>query len=496
MTPTLTSADLVTPRIGTGTKIAPNRPESGSTPNLDALMSAWVAIFQQQLAPAIPAPELTPAPERVELSLTRNAESTPDASDTKSSDVKTSASPATSLDSLLASSVKLVALPVSKANGDEVSDPLKAQPAAELTPKAIIAQPSGLTLLARRPAHLDIVEATKTTQPVAPSAASSVAPVITKNATVVAPQPPPGSLSEIKVPAGEWPALRTEVVLMRSIPQRIATKGNEVVAKFLSENSMSKVDPQRDATVEPTPEDEAVDPTSVRAEQAPSNDQSESPLDLTKKELPAQFPSPIPVEPHAPAPSLMAPTPPTRLETSPIDKAPPPPPETPVARPAPPPQIQQQPTPSAAKTISIRIPFTSPDTGQGAQHIDLIFQNRNNDLTLQLHSPTTEIQQRIEESMPTLMGKLQTADWTAKPSESSVVEPMPDSRKRAEAPANSSPNFASTAALAQSESSAQSGSRFDQNNSNRKEHPTQAQPGRNPKKDRAWQFEIDSETES
>ncbi len=494
MTPTLTSADLVAPRIGTGTKVAPNRSESEATSDLDALMSAWVAIFQQQLAPAIPAPEVTPAPERVELSLTRNAESTTDASDTKSSDVKTTASPSTSLDCLLASSVKLVALPVSKANGDEVSDPLKAQPAAELTLKAIVAQPSSLTLLARRPAHLDIVEPTQTTQPVAPSAASSVAPVITKNATVVAPQPPPGSLSEMNVPAGERPALRTEVVLTRSIPQRYATNGNEVVAKFLSENSMSKVDLQRDATAEPTPEDDAIDPTSVRAEQAPSNDQSESPLDLTKKELPTQFPSSIAVEPHGPAPSLMAPTPPTPIETSLIDKAPPP--EAPVARLAPLPQIQQQPTPSAAKTISIRIPFTSPGTGQTAQHIDLIFQNRNNDLTLQLHSPTTEIQQRIEESMPTLMGKLQTADWTAKPSESSVVEPMPGSRKPAEAPANSSPNFASTATLAQSESSAQSGSRFDQNNSNRKENPTQAQPGRNPKKDRAWQFEIDSETES
>ena len=450
MTPTLTSADLLAPRIATGTKVDVNRSESESTSDLDVLMSAWLAVFQQQLTPAIPEHEVPPPPERVELSLTRNVESTRDAIDTK-----TTAAPATSLDSLLAPSVKIVALPLAAASGDEASDPLKAAP-----PAALIA-----------------------------------APAIAKNTTVVAPLPTSGSLSELLVPTGERPALRTEVGLTRSIPQRFATKSNEVVAKFLSENSTPKPEPQPDSTAEPIQEEAAIDPAPARADQASRNDKPETPIELAAKELPTQSPSPLPAEPHAPAPVLAGSDPQARVEASLIAQAPVPPPEAPVARPAPPPP-QLQSTPTAAKTISIRIPFTSTGKGEGAQHIDLIFQSRNNDLTLQLHSPTTEIQQRIEESMPTLMGKLQTADWTAKPAESPVAEPMLDSRKRAETSTNSPLNFESTPALPQSESSAQSGSRFDQNTSNRKENPPQAQPGRNPKKDRAWQFEIDSETES
>ena len=463
-------------------------------------MSAWLAIFQQQFAPAIPQVDVTSPPERVELSLTRNVESTAIASDIQASDQKSTAAPATSLDSLLAPGVmpsaKLIAVPVAAASGDEASDPLKTEPAAELTPKNAVAQPSILALLTRLPFQSAILAVAETAQPLAPPAALIAAPALEKNTTAVAPRPTSGPLSELLAPTGELHALSTEIGLTRSIPQRFSTKSNEVVAKFLSENSTPKPEPQTDSTAEPIHEEEAVDLTPVRAEQAPRNDKPETPIEVAAKELPTQSPSPLPAEPHAPAAVLAGSVPQARVESSLIAQAPVPPTETPVARPAPPPP-QLQPTPTtAAKTISIRIPFTSTGKGEGAQHIDLIFQNRNNDLTLQLHSPTTEIQQRIEESMPTLMGKLQTADWTAKPAESSVAEPMLDSRKRAETSTNSPLNFESTPALAQSGSSAQSGSRFDQNTSNRKENPPQAQPGRNRKKDRAWQFEIDSETES
>ena len=548
MTPTLTFADLLAPRIALGAKVEANRSDPESTSGLDALMSAWVAIFQQQFAPAIPQSEVTPPPERVELSLTRKAESTPDASDLKTSDLKATATLSGPIDSLIGPSAELVALPVASSSGDQARGPRKSEPGSELTPKDPVTQPGETKAAAATTAPLDplialsampsvkhaelppaassdevsdppkakhasqstsraavaqpsipdLLVPAETAQPSAPPIASITTPAISKNTTVVAPRPTSRSLSELLVPAGEPPALRTVIGLTRTIPQRFATKSNEVVAKFLSENSRPKPELQIDSNAEPLPEQDAVDSAPKQTERATEHEKPETPIEVAAKEPPAQSSSPVPAEPHSPAPVMAVSVPPDRVEASFIGKAPVAQPEAPVARPAPPPQqpLQLQPTPAAAKTISIRIPFTSSGKGEGAQHIDLIFQNRNNDLTLELHSPTTEIQQRIEESMPTLVGKLQTADWTAKPNESSIAEPILDSRKRAESSANISRNFESAPPLAQSESSGQPGSRFDQNLSNRKENPTHAQPGRNRKKDRAWQFEIDSETES
>ena len=154
-----------------------------------------------------------------------------------------------------------------------------------------------------------------------------------------------------------------------------------------------------------------------------------------------------------------------------------------------------------AKTISIRIPLTDANlAGAGvAQHIDLVFNNRNSNLTLQFHSPSAEIQQRIEESMPSLLDKLQTADWTSKPREAGAGLSLPEApfeaRKRAEAflPTGQNPEPAQGLPLAAP--SGQQGSSLGDSSANRREQNAQNPAGRNRKKDQAWQSELDEQLE-
>ena len=154
-----------------------------------------------------------------------------------------------------------------------------------------------------------------------------------------------------------------------------------------------------------------------------------------------------------------------------------------------------------AKTISIRIPLTDASlagTGE-ARHIDLVFNSRNSNLTLQFHSPTAEIQQKIEESMPSLLDKLQTANWTSKLPEAGAVpgaaEATIEARKRPEAvlPAGLSPEPARDFSMASTAS--EQGSSLDDPSANRREQNSQNPAGRNRKKVQAWQSELDEQLE-
>lgn len=77
------------------------------------------------------------------------------------------------------------------------------------------------------------------------------------------------------------------------------------------------------------------------------------------------------------------------------------------------------PAPREAKTISIRIPLTegSANGGQATRHIDLVFQHRNQDLTLQFQAPSKEIQKNLEDSMSNLMNQLRSDNWVSKAAE-------------------------------------------------------------------------------
>lgn len=158
-------------------------------------------------------------------------------------------------------------------------------------------------------------------------------------------------------------------------------------------------------------------------------------------------------------------------------------------------------TTGEAKTISIRIPLTDTSlagTGE-ARHIDLVFNNRNSNLTLQFHSPSAEIQQRIEESMPTLLDKLQTADWTSKSPEvgaaPGAVEAGIEPKKRAETFLPTGMNTEAARDLSTAATSSQQGSNLDDSSANRREQQSHNSAARNRKKDQAWQTEFDEQLE-
>ena len=154
-----------------------------------------------------------------------------------------------------------------------------------------------------------------------------------------------------------------------------------------------------------------------------------------------------------------------------------------------------------AKTISIRIPLTDANlAGPGVpQHIDLVFNNRNSNLTLQFHSPSAEIQQRIEESMPSLLDKLQTVDWTSKPRDAGAGLNLPEApfevRKRAEVFLSTGQNPEPAQGLPLAAPSSQQGSSLGDSSANRREQNAPNTAGRNRKKDQAWQSELDEQLE-
>ncbi len=71
------------------------------------------------------------------------------------------------------------------------------------------------------------------------------------------------------------------------------------------------------------------------------------------------------------------------------------------------------------KTIAIRIPLSETNQSGAIKHLDIVFEQRRNDLTLQIHSPSQELQREVESAMPSLVEKLRGENWTAK-----AVEPV------------------------------------------------------------------------
>jgi hypothetical protein len=200
-----------------------------------------------------------------------------------------------------------------------------------------------------------------------------------------------------------------------------------------------------------------------------------------------------------------APTGTVREMPQPAPTSPPAPP--PPAKPAPAPRAPEPPTPlptpaaRESKTISIRIPLTDAQrsTGGVARHIDLVFHQRNQDLTLQFHSPSGEVQRRLEESMPSLLDKLKTEDWAASPQDAPrvalPVEPMLESRRRSDAMLPMSTPMESSR---ETGPTVQSGSQhygFDDApaEQNGQHHPQQQ--GRNRKREQAFQDEFDEQQE-
>ena len=451
------SAEAIAPRIGILAKAEVPRIGSKADEGIESLLSMWAAIFQQQITPIVP--EAAPPPTGdLELSLTKNANDTEKASDTTNAAGVATAS----------------------------AGPPPA-PAATLQPEAphVTAQaaPPFAAALAipLTPANLQNFQT-----PVAPAENSKV------------------PIQEANLVESEESTLRTTVSLKRNVAQRLGIRfapidfripkaalepdGNSVLSGKIA---MPVVEPSDDASVEAEP-----------LRELNSKDPSEQ--SLLVKEIVSE-PTRSTVEfgetPRtAAATTVVSPVPQLANEVS-VSGKPSPSPST-IAAPlrlAPPPPLIQEP-PRETTTISIRIPFTEAGVSNGTRHIDLVFQNKNNDLTLQFHSPSTDIQQRIEDALPALLDKLQTADWAAKPAEPLVAGPsadlLLDMKKRAEPLAAAVLNAEPKSTVNSGESTAQTGSRSDDPAPNRRESSPQSQTGRNRKKDQAWQFEIDAETEA
>jgi hypothetical protein len=69
------------------------------------------------------------------------------------------------------------------------------------------------------------------------------------------------------------------------------------------------------------------------------------------------------------------------------------------------------------KTIAIRIPLSESNVVGATRHLDIVFEQKRNDLTLQIHSPSLELQREVESAMPSLMERLRGENWSAKAAE-------------------------------------------------------------------------------
>ena len=69
------------------------------------------------------------------------------------------------------------------------------------------------------------------------------------------------------------------------------------------------------------------------------------------------------------------------------------------------------------KTIAIRIPLSEANAGGARRHLDIVFEQKRNDLTLLIHSPSLDLQREVESAMPSLMERLRGENWSAKASE-------------------------------------------------------------------------------
>ncbi len=341
---------------------------------------------------------------------------------------------------------------------------------------------------------------------------SEAAPESTVDEKVVTTNPAPTPTDGKLVPTVESPPLETVVNLKRKVSERILPKTASVeVQPAVNEpvEEPSKVEPASKLNLQPelakpaatTELPEAVVESESTAIEEPklaleptvpdSAPTREDPVLKAASEVPAPASAPQALEPAARA--ATGTTPP---------QAPPPAPAAQRTKPAFVPEPPPSPLASReAKTISIRIPLndSSAATGTPVRHLDLIFNQRNNDLTLQFNSPNTEIQSRIEESMPSLLNKLQTENWAARPAELSAGAAQTDlgldGRRRADSILPSANQFDSLREPVAIASTSPQGFHFDDSPADRENAQDQSQQGRSRKKEQAWQNEFDEQLE-
>ena len=328
----------------------------------------------------------------------------------------------------------------------------------------------------------------------------------------IAANPAPIPADSKVVPTIEPPPLETVVNLKRKVSERILPKTPTVDFQPAVDEPKQESSPAvPGASVNLKPE--LAEPTATTAPRDPNVEADATSNEAPKLALEQTVPDTTPVQDTpvlktsseaaspSPAPHSLEPAP--RTASGPTQAAPPPPAAaTQRTRAAFVPEAPPTPLASReAKTISIRIPLndSSAAIGAPARHLDLIFNQRNNDLTLQFTSPNTEIQGRIEESMPTLLNKLQTENWTARPAELAATVPQPDlgfdSRRRAESILPSSNQFDSMREPVVNAGTSSQGFNFDDSPADRKDAQNQSEQGRNRKKEQAWQNEFDEQLE-
>jgi hypothetical protein len=328
----------------------------------------------------------------------------------------------------------------------------------------------------------------------------------------VAANPAPIPADSKVTPTIEPPPLETVVNLKRKVSERILPKTPSVdiqpAVDEPKEESSTAV-PAASVNLKPELAEPAATSTprdpNVEAE-ATTNEAPKLALEQTVPEATPQPDAPVlktssEAASPSPAPHSLEPAP--RAASGPAPAPPPPPPAaTQRTRAAFVPEAPPAPLATReAKTISIRIPLndSSAAIGAPARHLDLIFNQRNNDLTLQFTSPNTEIQGRIEESMPTLLNKLQTENWTARPAELAATLPQPDlgfdGRRRAESILPSPNQFDSMREPVVNAGTSSQGFNFDDSPAERKDAQNQSEQGRNRKKEQAWQNEFDEQLE-
>ncbi|WP_031497916.1 hypothetical protein [Bryobacter aggregatus] len=476
VTPTLVAPATPMPVLTLAGKTTGERctQQEAGGPALDVLMSLWAAVFQQQLLP----PETPPTPSGTAVSLQPKMKAT---EETEPRVAEGAACPQTVVAAPQKQSVAMFpvaelaagtpALPASKDQNAKTQVLPPDVPSYE--GKTGEALPSVLASLSVAPGKGLHDEATPDMETL-PAQESQTIPVAN-------PQSACGAIAAAPQPREPAP-LETKLELKRAVSQRLARLPTEAESRNRDSNA---TEPEQDAErVLPVrlKETETVDlkeDVSKRIDLPPPPRNAELPVQPISgasplnTELPA--PPPVPIETF----SMAKPVPPVVVPPRPPDLPPP------------------LPVPGReANTISIRIPFTDAG-GSAARHIDLVFQNRNNDLTLQVYSPTAEIQQRIEASMPTLLDKLQTADWTAKPADlAQNHEVVLETRKRSDAGPIPAAIPEVVRDIPGAASSPQAGFRFDEQGQGHKDQTPQSTPAKNRKKERVWQSEFDAQTEA
>lgn len=376
------------------------------------------------------------------------------------------------------------------------TEPIQALPMEPPVPQEIAVEPET--------PRLDAV-APKTTAPVVAKPAEpkpESAPVAKEFVTElelrkqIAAAPAPEIVAKPIEPKPEAPKVEVAPVVVDAAP-KVAVEPAKVEAAPVKAAKPESAEAPAPVAVDAVAAD-AVQPER-RQENNNSDDSEQQPKDPDRETRTAAKVEEVAPAPEPAATPTIAAAPPTdfasRLSTA-VEAA------TETKRPAParpvevPQSFANQPR-GEAKTISIRIPLTEADRAGGQRrHVDVVFQHRNSDVTLQFRSPTGEIQRNIEDSIPALMERLRGEDWTAKPQEpipaTLVSETITETRRKPDAmfvPTATSEAVRETAPASQSSSS---GFSFDDAPSNGGQD-SQRQQGRNPKRQQQFQAAFEEQ---